>query len=278
MGKSPTIGTYDGDEPDKLNEHVANPGDPDKVVEAERWAKYGDPKFVPGVLPQKKWPFVVLAVLLAFVVGTVAFWFGTRNHAPAKPQTAQAEARKTDDSAAAAKRYDSTAHALSFDYPGNWVVADSPAKLTITSPNMTMADLNKQGSGRVVVTVQDQQTSVPGYPSGGALANLASEKITYKHPSTVQRTETYLTYVTFGNPHGIDALFLTGATAYKLDDAVPMDDIIKGNPLVSVRFIHCADSKCADGKSESITLQAKDWQTSKLHDTIVGVLQSLTLN
>src|SRR5262249_437041 len=131
----------------------------------------------------------------------------------------------------ATKHYDSTKYTLSFDYPQNWIVAETDKKLTITSPNYPMKTRSGAEAGHVIVTIQNQQTSVPGYPSGGRVGSMESQKLTYKAPSAVQGSETYLSFLGYSGSTGIDALYLTGDNGYQKGQAISMSDVARGNPL-----------------------------------------------
>src|SRR6185369_3064534 len=159
----------------------------------------------------------------------------------------------------------------------NWIVSDTASKLTVTSPNMKMSSTTGQVNAHVMMTIQNPQTSIPGFPSGGAMANLSSDKLTYKQPSSVQRAQTYLSFLGYKNPNGVDALFLTGDNGYQSGQQVPMSDVVKGNPLVSVTFVKCEDTSCVNGTPVPITLLASSWKDASFKSDVIDLLQSLTL-
>jgi len=293
----PTGKDYD-DESDALNEHWEEPGDPDGVVAAEKLRRqmqnHPAPPHSPDVTynPDRNWPKpklpkvhvpvkpLLIAVLIVAAVGT-AYWLGTRSAGKQDvqaTQTTQQTQTQADPAPGPLQHYDSTTFALGLDHPSNWTVADTPTKLTVTSPLLHMTDLAGPTTGHVVLTVQNQQTSIPGYPTIDAMANLVSQQLTYSNPSSVQRGQTYLSYVAYKSPNGIDALYLTGDTAYKVGQHVPMSDIVAGNPLVSVTFKKCSANDCSKGSVKPMTLLAKSWKTAEFRPTVINLLQSLTFN
>jgi len=279
----PPTGKDYGDEPDKLNEHWDDPGDPDGVVAEEQQLKWqhSRPTVIPEPPKKRHWPVVLVIIVLLAAATAGAYWLGSyKASAPAKKtSTAQASQQQSAQAAAApTKHYDSVTHTLSLDYPGNWVVSDTADKLTVTSPALKVASLNGAATGHIIVTIQNQQTSIPGYPSAGGIANLDSDKLTYKQPSSVQRAQTYLSYVAYQSPNGVDTLFLTGDNGYQSGQQVPMSDVVKGNPLVSVTFATCTSDNCVNGPVKPITLLASSWNKAAFKPQVVELLQSLTFN
>jgi hypothetical protein len=174
--------------------------------------------------------------------------------------------------------YDSTAYGLGIDYPNNWVVADTADKLNVTSPIVNIVTPNGQVAGHVIVTIQNQQTTIVGFPSAGATASLASDKLTYKQPTPVQRAQTYLSYLGYTGASSIDALYLTGDNGYQQGQAIPIDNVVKSNPLVSVTFGKCTTSYCSKDTPTSLMLRADGWSSAQFKTEVLDILQSLTIN
>jgi hypothetical protein len=290
---NPTTGSKFPSEPeepdeDALNEHVEDPGDPDGLVAAEKQHRWqhgklaSEPRVIPPYDRKRSWPLKVGVLLVVVLAVTAAYVLGYQKaHAPiaAKQQVAQNKSeRKLAPVVTTTKHYDSTTHTLGLDYPQNWLVADTPDKLTVTSPEFAMTSLDGSTNGHIVLTIQNQQTSIAGYPGGGAAASIASDKLTYAHPSSVQRAQTYLSYLGYGTPNGISALFLTGDNGYQEAQNVPLADVIRGNPLVSVVFQKCAKSFCTGGTSTPITLKADSWDHAAFKAPIITTLQSLVFD
>lgn len=291
-------GAIDAEEDDALNEHVQNPGDPDGLIAAEERRKWQaeNPAPKPSPVPMAKKPrkkhriltaFVILVLIAAAAYG--AYWFGgqqadkDKNKSAAASKSAQQDAQNKQASEPAAtvstKHYDSTTYTLGLDHPQDWVVTDSAAKLTITSPTVSLATATGSNvNGHVVVTIQNQQSTIAGYPAGGAVAVLASEKLTYKQPTPVQRAQTYLSYLSYGRANGLDALYITGDNGYQKDQLVPSSDVVKGNPLISVTFQSCTSTDCSTGTPTMLTLSASDWVDEGAYKQVTDLLKSIQIN
>ena len=273
------------EEQDKLNEHVNDPGDPDGVVAAEADKKWRDEYQSAAPPPKKKrrWPIIVLVLVLVLGAAAAAYKFGTKKAAPPKQpntQSSQNSTSKTSTTTAnvPTKHYDSTTYTLGFDYPENWTISDNPDKLTVTSPDLQLVGATgTKAATHVVVTIQNPVKTIPGYPANGAVAALASDKLTYKQPTAVQRAQTYLSYLGY-KATGLDALYITGDNGYQQGQNVPMGDIVKGNPLVSVTFVTCKTVDCSSGTPTAVTLSADSWKTSDASKQVTALLQSMQLN
>jgi hypothetical protein len=280
------------DELDDLNEHVELPGDPDGLVAAEeqrKWqAQHPKPSFAaaPPAKRKRRWPIVLLVVLLIAAAAAGAYWFGNKQADKTSSGSSTQQTNKTAGQKAASpattavptKHYDSTTYTLGIDYPQTWALSDTSAKLTLISPAMQLVTASGATSGHAVVTFQNQQTTIAGYPSGGALAALESYKLTYKQPTSVQRAQSYVSYLGYAQTTGLNALYVTGDNGYQQGQQVPMSDIIKGNPLISVTFQTCASSDCSTGTPTPITLLAAKWNDSAISKTILTLLASVTLD
>jgi hypothetical protein len=271
------------DELDELNEHVHDPGDPDGVIAAEQHEQWQQSNPMPAQAapqtayrPKKLWPKIVITVLILLGAAYGSYWFGNHEatNKQKKPTTSQQQA--TQATAPTTKHYDSTNYALGFNYPSNWVVNDSTTKLTVTSPAMQLTTATgAKTSAHVVITIQNQQTAIPNFPSGGATATLASDHLSYTQPSSVQRAQTYLSYLSYTTLSGLDAMYITGDSGYQQGQTVPMGDIVKGNPLISVNFESCTDDNCVNGKP--ITLSANSWQSSATNKSVISTIESIVL-
>jgi cytoskeletal protein RodZ len=287
---------------DKLNDLVDHPGDPDGVVAAEKKQQWQAENPVPHMpeldnpKPKKRrkkltWLWVLLSIILIGAAAYGAYWFGSNQAdkksakkpaAQTQQQTASDQLASTSDKQTATvptKHYDSTTYTLGFDHPQDWTVTDTVAKLVATSP---VVSLKTSGgttvNGHVVVTFQNQQTSIPGYPANDAVAVMASEKLTYTQPTQVQRAQTYLSYLSYGKANGLDALYITGDNGYQKDQNIPQTDVVKGNPLISVTFQSCTSADCSTGTPTMLTLVASDWASLASSKQVTNLLKSIQLN
>jgi hypothetical protein len=280
----------EADEPDALNEHVESPGDPDGLIAEEERRKWqtehpASPPVNSEKPRKRRWLVAVIIVILIGAAAVGAYWFGGKQAKKQPAQTPKTVQTKTEQQAqqkqaadVPAKHYDSTTYSLGLDYPETWKVTDTAAKLIVVSPTMSLpSSKGTTVNGHVVVMVQRQQSAITGYPASGATAVLASKKLTYKQPSTVQRAQTYLTYLSYGND-ALDALFITGDSGYQQSQSVPQGDVIRADPLISVAFQNCTSDDCATGTPTQLTLMASKWDGLAVSTQLTTLLESLTLN
>jgi hypothetical protein len=270
------------DEVDELNEHVRDPGDPDGLVAADEhrhWQENDSSSVRPQTIykPKRLWPRIVITLLILVVAAMGSYWFG--NHEANKQVVRKSttdQQSKVAQTVVTTKHYDSNNYTLGFDYPSNWVVSDNTTKLTVVSPATELVTATgAKTSAHVIVTIQNQQTSISGFPSGGATAALTSDHLTYTQPSTVQRAQTYVSYLTYGAVNELDALYITGDSGYQQGQQIPMSDIVQGDPLISVSFESCSNDSCADGKA--VSLRASTWQTTASSKDVISLIESIVL-
>jgi hypothetical protein len=278
----------DFEEPDELNEHVEEPGDPDGVVERE---VVESTKPIPEVLitapnvkRRRHHPFLKALLILIIIAAAAfgAYYIGSKAaEQPTKTTAAKQAKTQTKTPAATAsttKTYTSTPFALSFGHPSTWAVAETADKITATSPSTSLPTSNgSKTTGVAVLTIQNKQTAIAGYPAAGAFEALESPKLTYTKPSTVQRAQTYLSLLGYTSAGEIDALFITGDSGYQQGQEVPMSDVVKGNPLVSVQFMSCG-TDCNGKTPQVLSLKSSSWNSLALQSQITKMLESIVLN
>ncbi|HEY4160664.1 MAG TPA: hypothetical protein VGM08_01245 [Candidatus Saccharimonadales bacterium] len=281
------------DEPDELNEHVHDPGDPDGLVATEqrkRWRETHSTNTVsasqrPPYRHKRLWPAIIAVIIVLAAAAFGSYWLGSQQAGKKQTahtaqtqskQTSQQQSNASQPATTTTKHYDSSTFTLGFDYLQTWKVSDTPAKLTVTSPAMQLATgVGAKTSAQVVVTIQNQQSAIPGFPAGGAVAALNSDHLTYKQPSAVQRAQTYMSYLSYTGPTDLDAIYITGDSGYQPGQQVPMSDIVKGNPLISVSFNACSDENCTSPKP--VTLSAHAWQSAAASKDVANLVESLVL-
>ncbi|HEX8763345.1 MAG TPA: hypothetical protein VF733_06350 [Candidatus Saccharimonadales bacterium] len=214
---------------------------------------------------RRLWLIIVSVILLA-AVGTAA-WFLLVKKEPAKPTTtakqSQNQMPESEDPAAPlkTKHYDSTTFNLGFDYPDDWVVSEVDGRLLVSSKAIKLKSASGQNlNGRIQVLIQPKQTTIKDFAKGNGVAMLDSEKITYTKPTQTQRAQTYLSFVNYpsSSAQGIDAIYITGDIGYQKDQAVPMVDIVRVDPLITASFMQCPNEACS-GAVAPLTLAATEW-------------------
>lgn len=235
----------------------------------------------------KKWLVVLVVVLLLIAAGlAAAYWFLNRSApAPAVSTSNHAQTTKPAQQTAPAsdanfKDYTSTNFSLGLKYPSDWTLNDAPAGLTIISPVQQLpGSAGSPISGAVVFTVRPQQTSLPEFKTGNAVAVLDSKNVNYTSPAQGQRATTFLSYLQYDTTTtkgALDSIYITGNTGYKKSQAIPMTDIVKVNPLINVYFVQCA-SACTP-TSTTTNVNGANWTSSQANTTVETILKSLSLN
>ncbi len=239
---------------------------------------------------------VMLVLLLVLVVGVLGYlWWSLRSNDTPSPAKKTSQSQQTtalpqqttqtpkDDKTAGTEDYTSIGLGLSISYPSDWVQAEKNGTLTITSPAVELTDAEGQSTqGNIVLTVRNNQTTLPEFNDGSAVAVLASEKLAYAKPSSIQRASTYVSYLQFAattTKGGLDGIYVTGDSGYKYAQTIPKGDIARVDPKISVGFVSCNGAACGDGaKSTPLTISSTSWQDSNQKKTVDTMLSSIILN
>jgi hypothetical protein len=235
----------------------------------------------------KKWLLIIIVVLLLIAAGLgAAYWFLNRHPStPAKSTPATTTTNKPEKQTEPAadanfKDYTSTNFALSLIYPADWALNDAATGLTIISPVQQLpGSAGSPVSGAVVVTIRPQQTSLAEFKTGNAVAVLDSKNVNYSAPAAGQRGTTFLSYLQYNSTTtkgALDSIYITGNAGYKKDQAIPMTDVIKVNPLINVYFVQCS-SACTP-TSTTTNVNGTSWTSSPANTTVETILKSLSLN
>lgn len=246
------------------------------------------------VKPKKKHRFLrflgwMLLIVLLTGGGAAAGWFlllrddvqksksaNGQSTAPPPAPTPPAEAD------APTETHNSAPFLLQFDYPQGWKVADNPDNtITAVSPAMKLKVASAGVSpatqtGQVVMTVRHKQISLPEFKAGNAEAIIESEKINYAKPSQAQRASTYVSFLSYADSavKGIDGIYVTGDNGYQKGQAIPLADVSKSDPLITISFRKCDDEKCTR-PGAAVTLAATEWQNTTFSKPLKTMLQSI---
>jgi len=224
------------------------------------------------------------AIVIAVVALVAGGFYGAKHiHLGSKNQTAKPNPVKVNTPAATppkTKDYTSQTFNLSLSYPQTWgVLEPGNGKLTVTSPVMQLKNMSgKAVNARIVATIQNKPTGLPEFKNGSAVAALDSEKISYTHPTSTQRAQTYISFLSYATTkgNGLDAIFVTGDNGYQKAQAIPESDVLQTNPLITVSFLQCADTACSSGGT-ALTLTANTWSDAAVSQPIKTILTSLVL-
>lgn len=238
---------------------------------------------------QRPWLRVALIVAIISVAGgaggiTYLRYFRER---PAKPQTAVTETKKTNRHDATTisaetptETFSSSVLNLSIGYPKDWTVHDNGSTATISSPQYSLSTAAGTQTGSIVITLQSKQSSLPVFKTGNAMAARDSIKLSYTQPSSVQRAQTYLSFLHYPastTPNDVaDALYITGDAGYTKGQAIPQIDVVRSDPLVSVVFTGCSDTSCSS--QTNLNISSDQWDVQGFSSTLTAVLTSLVVH
>lgn len=274
---SPVDPNYISPEPTSHDDDFPKP-EHDKDVQytrVERLMGYAPPKASQRWLRGVAIVVAVIAVVAGGFYAAKHVHFGSKNHAtkPAPVAVQTPTQTKTKD-------YTSSTFNLSLSYPQDWgVLEPGNGKLTVTSPVLQLKNMNgKSVAARVVVTIQNKPTGLPEFKNGSAVAPIDSEKISYTHPTSTQRAQTYLSFLSYATTkgNGLDAIFVTGDNGYQKGQAIPESDVLQTNPLITVSFLQCADAACSSGGT-ALTLSGTAWSDTAVSQPVKTILTSLVL-
>ncbi len=229
---------------------------------------------------RKRLFILALLTLLALVTAGYFMFVRTDNkHVAQSPQAGGEQAVPAPQPSSQIKEYTSDSMNLAFSYPGDWKIDDSTRGLIkVESPIIKLADLNRdQADAKVVVTFLSSGSEVPGFGDSGAIAVKDSEKLAYAAPSQNQRAETYLSFAGFAG-RGLNGVFVTGDSGYKIDQLIPESDVKKGDPIITVMFYSCSNSGCTEEESDMYTIDPAEWSTDKNLQAAYELLVSLRVD
>jgi len=225
---------------------------------------------------------IILIVVVLLAAG--GYWFAVKDKSakPAKSsQSSQAQVNSKPSIATKTSHYSSQNFALEFDYPQDWTITDNAGsgKLTVTSPITRLKDSSGQSvNGQITMTIRDHSQKLTEFDKGNATAVRDSEKIAYIKPSPSQRGSTYISFLQYATTAGggsLDGIYVTGDNGYQKDQAIPLVDVSKGDPIISITFVKCADSKCSN--PTQLSIQGTSWDDSSFSGPLKNMLQSLSI-
>lgn len=245
-----------------------------------------------GFVPNKKKPIYkkpIFFVLLVIVLATAGY-FGYKSTSkkttssqetvPSSSQTSSVSQTKTISTQT--KNYSSQNFTLSFSYPQDWTVTDTTGTnlLTVTSPAVTLTDAsNQKFNGQITMSIRGKTQKLTEFDKGSATAALESEKIAYTQPTQTQRGNTYVSFLRFAktvNTAALDGVYITGDAGYKKDQDIPLIDITKVDPVISITFGKCSDATCSSAPQTSISVSS--WSDTALSTPLMNMLKSLAID
>jgi hypothetical protein len=231
---------------------------------------------------KKKRKIKVAVLVLIIVAGAMALVVlnSPRIHAPDQAAMSAPEAIVVQQKLISeeVERYSSSQFFLSFEHPTDWEIIDESrsGELTATSPIVDIPAGESIVSGKVVLRIKNNSNKYEEFETGNSTAVINSEKIKYLKPSSAQRGETYLSFLSYAGSASsslIDGVYISGDFGYQKEQAIPKVDIQKIDPNISVVFLAC-DGTC--DLPLSITPDA--WASSQFGQRVKNILLSLTVN
>jgi len=220
---------------------------------------------------------IVLVLLLA--AGGAAGHFKFYKTAKLAP-TIQTATTKVAVIESSTKTYSSPNFYLTFKYPANWTVNDTGGgQMSVISPPVQLKSASGQTvTGQVEMLIRNNQQKLSEFNAGNATAVIDSQKIAYTSPSQTQRANTYLSFLQYATASnsGLDGVYITGDFGYQKGQAIPLVDVSKGDPIISVTFVKCSDSSCS-GKTTPLSISQTAWDDPAFSAPIIKMLQSLSI-
>lgn len=233
--------------------------------------------------PSNKTKYLIILIIVA-LLAAASYWFIIRDKSvkPASTtKTSQTQINSKSAIATKTQHYSSQNFALEFDYPQDWTVTDNAGsgRLTTTSPIMKLKDSSGQDvNGQIIFTIRDHSQKLTEFDKGNSTAVRDSEKIAYTKPSPSQRGSTYISFLQYATSSGggsLDGIYVTGDNGYQKDQAIPLVDVSKSDPILSITFARCNDSKCSKPVQSSI--QGTSWDDSSFSTPLKNMLESLAI-
>jgi hypothetical protein len=240
--------------------------------------------------PVRKMFIILGIVVLVAAIGFAVYWFLLRDDAKKNNDTKQTNqsqgGNQQDDQPAQelistkTEHYVATNFSVEFDHPADWNVSETAGEgtLTVTSPALQLESATGETkTGQIVFMIRNSQQELKEFDGGNAEAVLASEKINYLKPSSVQRGATYLSFLQYAaSGDGLDGVYITGDYGYQKDQAIPKADVAPVDPRINLVFTECAADVC--GENTPLTVSADMWQNDDFAKPIKAIFQSLTVN
>jgi hypothetical protein len=244
------------------------PKPPEQRVGPDYWKK-----------PKKPvWKYLIIVLVVA-VLAAAAYKVVMKPKPAPTQQTSASQTAGTSQLNSKTKHYDSANFTLGFDYPADWTLSDTAGsgKLTVVSPAVKLKDASGQEvTGQITMTLRDKTQKLTEFDKGNAVATQDSEKIAYTNPTQTQRGSTYISFLQYASSNsGLDGIYVTGDNGYQKDQAIPLVDITKVDPVTSITFAKCPDAKCTG--TTPLSIQQTSWSDSSFSGPLRKMLQSLSI-
>lgn len=235
----------------------------------------------------KKALLILVVILVLGLISGTSYYLLSKTHKSATTKVASITPVISTNQVAIgnpSQQYYSDNLSLGFNYPRNWVVSDVSGsnQISVTSPLIKLFNSSNQlTTGKIILTIISvSPTSLTGFANGSPTASLASQLINYTNPTPTQKGSTYISFLNYGSSNSansINAIYITGNSGYKVNQAVPESDIAAVNPTVFYSFISCSSSSCATA-TQSIAIPVSLWKNPAFSNPLLSMLESLSIN
>ena len=149
--------------------------------------------------------------------------------------------------------------------------------MSVVSPAMKLTDAGGRSfTGQIELLIRTTQQKLTEFQAGNAVAVMDSQKITYSKPTQTQRANTYLSFLQYATASGgLNGVYITGDFGYTKDQAVPLVDINKADPIISLVFNKCLNDTCTKVTPAAIT--ASSWSDASFSDPLLNMLKSFAI-
>lgn len=173
------------------------------------------------------------------------------------------------------KKYTSTNFNLAFTYPDDWVIADTGSGvMTVKSPALKLTNSAGQSvSGAVLFNIKNHVQKLTEFDKGNATATRDSIKISYTKPTQTQRANTYVSYLQYATTTtsgALDGLYITGDSGYLKGQNIPLVDVSKVDPNITITFV--------DSNSKALSIADSMMSDATFSAALLNILKSLSIN
>ena len=229
----------------------------------------------------KNWLLISLIAVLIIIILGAAYWLLIKSKPATSTKTSTSQTAKTAEPAAAAvidattKPYSSTNFNLIFAYPADWTVTDTGSGImTVKSPTTQLKGATGATvAGQIVLTLRNTTQKLAEFNGGNATATRDSLKIAYAKPTPTQRANTYISflqYATTTTTGALDGVYITGDSGYQKAGAIPLVDVQKIDPIISITFVNSAGAP--------ISIADSAWDTTSFSGPLTTMLESFSIN
>ncbi len=143
--------------------------------------------------------------------------------------------------------YVSDALKLEFDYPSDWRIGSNPDNTYITiqsAPFQVNYTTGAQAKVRGYLTIYNEYPESNLDVESKSQIAAASEKLVYKNPTKIQRSETFLSFAhpsLYNNTNIVTAAFISSDLSYSPGQIVGSKNFTKTSPFIIFRLTECED-------------------------------------